>query len=237
MSQLADSEPTRAGQSFRRGPILLALGCAVSGAWPARALAAEAALPPKRVADAPGRRGASLDLRVSVGGAFSEYDVRDTTLAELEFVTLDAALHLGGFLTDHLLIGYELAGGYHLGVGEADVLEPTLFNYERPLPTRDWYSVFIPFGFFLELYPFRDRGVYAGASAGFGFIEMPTYVEEDDGLLVHYALEVGYELSVTGKLGPGGFVRYDRWLSSGIVDPFSSIDSHSLSVGARWSLF
>jgi hypothetical protein len=172
-----------------------------------------------------------------VGGVSTDYSVRDTTLAELNFVSLDAALHLGGFLHEHLLIGYELTGGYHLGVGEADVEEPTFFNYERPLPTHDWYSLLVPFGFFLEVYPFRDEGVYAGGSLGFGFITMPNYVEEDGGLLFHYAMELGYELSVTGKIGPGAFVRYDRWFGTGVVDPFSSIDSHSLSVGARWSLF
>lgn len=108
------------------------------------------------------------------------------------------------------------------------------------MPASSWAAsaaVLAPLGFFFELYPSRAHGVYVGASGGFGGMTFPVYVEEDGGLLLHYALELGYELSVTGKLGPGGFIKYERWLGLGIVDPHTTIDSHSLNAGVRWSLF
>lgn len=176
-------------------------------------------------------------MRLGIGGVRAEHSLRGNfMMSELSAISFDAGLRMGGFPNEHLLMGYELAGGVHIGVADPDVLSPNAYS-GMPAPRKDVYTMFAPLGMFFEIYPFSGYGVYVGASGGIGGMDMPSYVEEGGGLMVHYAFELGYDLSGSGKWGLGGFASYHRWLGVALVDPGSHFDSQGVDIGARWSLF
>jgi len=185
------------------------------------------------------RSGFTFDMRLCVGAASAEFTESDYPVADFDAVTIGGALRFAWFLGPHVLLGAELAGGWHGGVGKLSIHDPSYFTGKR-LPDEANYGVLTPLGVFVEVYPLPGEGVYASLGGAIGFIDLPRFSHGGGGLLSGYSLELGYELSRAAKVGPAPFVRYSRW--AGEESPMASehpdgLVSRELLVGLRWSFW
>jgi hypothetical protein len=184
------------------------------------------------------RSGFTFDMRLCVGAASAEFTESDYAVADFDAVTIGGALRFAWFLSQHVLLGAELAGGWHGGVGQLRIHDPSYF-VSKGLPDEASYGVLAPLGVFVEVYPLPGEGLYASIGGGIGFIDLPRF-SDGGGLLSGYSLELGYELSRAAKVGPAPFVRYSRW--AGEEAPMSTdhpdgLVSRELLVGLRWSFW
>ena len=218
---------------FRYGALLCA---ALLGSTPAaRATVVEAP------SEAPmtERSGFSFDLRLTAGPARAEFTESDYPVASFEALTVGAAARLGWFIGPHVLLGAELAGSWHGGVGRLHVQDPSYFS-GNGIPTEASYAVAAPLGVFVEVYPMSDQGLFLSVSGGIGVMSLPRFAGDEGALLSGYSLELGYELSGAAKIGLAPFFRYSVW--AGEESPISSehpdgILSRELLIGARWSFW
>ena len=186
-----------------------------------------------------GRSGFSFDLRLNAGVASAEYTESDRPVANFEAVVVGGAARFGWFWGQHVLLGAELAGAWHGGVGSLRIVDPSFFATDRQ-PRDANYGVLTPLGVFVEVYPWATQGWYASIGGAVGFIDLPRFSEAGGGLLSGYSLELGYELSPAAKVGPAPFVRYSRW--AGEESPLSTdhpdgLVSRELLFGLRWSFW
>jgi hypothetical protein len=184
------------------------------------------------------RSGFSFDARLCVGAASAEFSESDRPVADFDAVSIGGALRFGWFLSQSVLLGAELAGAWHGGMGELRIHDPSYF-VAKGLPDEASYGVLAPLGVFIEVYPLPAEGWYASLAGAVGFIDLPRF-SDTGGLLAGYALELGYELSRAAKVGPAPFVRYSY--QAGEETPMSSdhpdgLVSRELLVGLRWSFW
>jgi len=185
------------------------------------------------------RSGFSFDVRLTTGPARAEFTESDYPVATFEALAIGGAARLGWFLGQHVLLGAELAGSWHGGVGSLRIHDPSYFS-GRELPTQASYSVVAPLGVFVELYPLANEGWFLGVSGGIGGMGLPSFAGDSGALLSGYSLETGYELSGSAKIGFAPFLRYSVW--AGEETPISTdhpdgILSRELLLGARWSFW
>jgi hypothetical protein len=183
------------------------------------------------------RSGFSFDLRLGAGLATVAYDDSDYPVADFEAVALGAGMHIGGFIGPHVLIGAELALSWGAGVGTLRVHDPSFFSTQG-YPTSATYGSFSPLGAFVEVYPWESEGIFVGAAAGVGLMDLPNFGPREGGVMARYAFELGYELGRTGKKGAALYLRYDRWAGAELpisTDYPDGIVSREVLVGVRWT--
>ena len=185
------------------------------------------------------RSGFTFDLRVNTGAASAEFTESDYPVADFDAIAVGAAARFAWFVGHHVLLGAELVGTWHGGVGKLRIHDTSYFN-NRGIPESASYGVLAPLGVFVEVYPFDDIGLYASLGGGIGLIDLPLFADGGSGPLSGYSLELGYELSGTAKVGPAPFLRYSRW--AGEESPISSehpdgLVSRELLLGLRWSFW
>ena len=182
----------------------------------------------------PARDGEAFDLRLSAGGAAAEYSQHSSRMAHLEAISISGGLRWGGFVTPHLLLGYELLLGRHTDVG-TPAINPVYRTEFNPRP-HEGYSVAAPLGAFAELYPIEGAGLYLGGSASAGLLFLPDLADESSGLMLGYAGELGYDLSGSGRHGLGFFLRYSHWSGFAVIsDHGDELVANEVSLGARWA--
>lgn len=185
-----------------------------------------------------GREGWTFDIRLGAGLASNTFDESDIPIADFEAFVVAGALRLGGFLGPHVLLGGELAVSWGGRVGELRVRDPNYFA--EGYPRGSSYGYFAPLGVFVELYPWRNEGVFVSASGGIGVTQLPRFSPANfEAFMARYAFEVGYELSRSGKLGPAVYLHFERWAGSETAlstDYPAGILSTQLLAGLRWTL-
>jgi hypothetical protein len=185
-----------------------------------------------------GREGWTFDIRLGAGVASNTYDESDRPVADFEAFAVAGALRLGGFIGPHVLLGGELAVGWGGRAGELRVQDPEYFSDGYPRGSS--YGYFAPLGVFIELYPWRNEGVFVSASGGVGVTQLPSFSPGDyEAFMSRYAFELGYELSRTGKLGPAVYLHFERWAGSETplsTDYPAGLVSTQLLAGLRWTL-
>lgn len=185
-----------------------------------------------------GRAGWTYDFRLGAGVATVRYEERDEVVADFEAFVLGGGLRIGGFIGPHVVLGAELAATWGTRVGTLRRRYQNWFYDDYPRSSS--YGYFSPLGVFIELYPWTSQGWFVSASAGVGLMQLPQFSPAaDGGLMSRYALELGYELSRSGKEGPALYLRLDRW--SGDELPWSSehpdgLVSSQLLAGVRWTM-
>lgn len=187
---------------------------------------------------APARDGFSFDLRLAAGGATAAFTESDYPVADFEALAISGSARFGGFLGPHVLMGAELGSSWHSGVGALRVKDPPYFN--SGLPNEATYSVIMPLGVFVEVYPWVDAGWFLAVSGAVGFIDLPSFSEGNSDVLTSgYSFDIGYELSGNAKRGPAVFARYSRWAGEEffVSEHPDGLVSRELLVGLRWSFW
>jgi hypothetical protein len=206
--------------------------CTLLAFWPGTAAAASDA--PAE----PARDGFSFDLRLAAGGATAEFTESDYPVADFEALAISGSARFGWFLGPHVLMGAELGSSWHSGVGALRAKDPLYFD--SAVVSGATYSVVMPLGVFVEVYPWVDAGWFLALSGSVGFIDLPSFSEGDSHVLTSgYSLDIGYELSGSAKRGPAVFARYSRWAGEEFIvsEHPDGLVSRELLVGLRWSFW
>jgi hypothetical protein len=186
---------------------------------------------PEASAEAAPHSGFLSEIHFAAGGASLTYDESDSPVADFAALTLACALRLGGFLGPHVALGAELAATWGAGVGPLHVRDRSYFYDDYPRGST--FGYFAPIGVFLELYPMQGDGVFFGASAGIGLMELPELSQASGGLMSRWGLELGY------TFGRGAsYLRYEHWQGAELpiaTDYPDGLSSDGLLLGARWS--
>jgi hypothetical protein len=211
----------------------LAHGCFTLLAFCPRAAVAAGEAPDGRRRD-----GFSFDLRLAAGGATVAFTESDHPVADFEALAIGGSARFGWFLGPHVLMGAELGSSWHSGVGALRVKDPAYFD--SGVPSGATYSVIMPLGVFVEVYPWVDAGWFLALSGAVGFIDLPSFSDGNSHVLTSgYSLDIGYELSGGAKRGPAVFTRYSRWAGEEffVSEHPDGLVSRALLVGLRWSFW
>jgi hypothetical protein len=206
--------------------------CTLLAFWPSAAVAASDA------AAEHARGGFSFDLRLAAGGATAAFTESDHPVADFESLAISGSARFGWFLGPHVLMGAELGSSWHSGVGALRVKDALYFD--SGVPSGVTYSVVMPLGVFVEVYPWVDAGWFLALSGAVGFIDLPSFSPGDSQVLTSgYSLDIGYELSGSAKRGPAVFARYSRWAGEEffVSEHPDGLVSRELLVGLRWSFW
>lgn len=236
--------------------VLAVAGAATAADAPALRAAAATDEPAPRGATAaedPAPRGVDwvssfFELRAIGGGAAVGWagadseGVNDVPVVDQYAATFGLGLRAGFPVSSHVNLGYTAAVARYSQVGELEVRDAETFGGEYWLRETS-YTLWAPVGLFLEIYPIIGSGFFFGVTGSVGWMPASTNLPPnkiDEGLIMFgYALEAGYELDHTQKLGPGVFLRFAGW--HGTQSPLSTdypdkVDSRELTLGLRWTL-
>lgn len=224
------------GNTLRRWRITLGVGLSViAGTGSAAA------------GDGPAPRAADWvshfwELRALGGGAAVEWSNSGAPVVDEHAAAFGLGLRAGLPLGSHVHFGGAASMARYSNVGQLNVRDAEMYADEFWLRETS-YTLWAPFGLFVEIYPVADQGFFLGLTGSLGWIPAnsnPPPNTIDRGLLMAgYAIEAGYELDRLQTHGPGVFLRYAGW--AGRQSPFftdfpDEVDSRELTLGLRWTL-
>jgi len=182
------------------------------------------------------------ELRLIGGGAAVGWKSNDTPVVDQQAATLGLGLRVGWPLGSHVHLGAAASVARYSRVGQLEVREEQTFNHPYWLRETSYTLWALP-GPFLEIYPWKDEGLFFGLTASLGWMpansNLPPNTIDRGLIMAGYALEAGYEFVRTQVHGPGVFLRYAGWggMQSPLYTDFPDrVNSRELTLGLRWTL-